>query len=191
MSTATATIETERLTLRALRTDDCARVVALVGEWDVARMLGRIAFPYAEQNFLGWQATHAEARAKGTDFPFAIDAKDEGLVGCVGIGTGFDPGEARELGYWIGKPFWGRGYASEAGAALLHWAEAAFNGAPITARHFVENPASGRVLEKLGFKPTGVVKPSPCLARGHDVAARLMERTHLNETGPSEKDNRP
>jgi len=78
-----------------------------------------------------------------------------------------------ELGYWIAKPFWGQGYATEACAALLDIARAI--GLPsLEGSHFIDNPASGRVLQKLGFQSLGIVAPRMCRARGEDVPAQLM-----------------
>lgn len=178
-------IETNRLTLRRMTAQDCGRVVSLLNDWAVVSMLGRAAFPYTADDFQGWQSGHDAAWSAGHDFPFAICTEEDGLIGCVGLDGGRADAPTFELGYWIGQAFWGRGYATEAGEAIL--AAALDDIAPpgFTSRHFVENHASGHVLEKLGFSYTGAVKPSPCKARGHDVAARLMELT------PKDREERP
>ena len=80
------------------------------------------------------------------------------LVGCVGLAAG-SAGAAPELGYWIARDHWGRGFASEAVRALLKLARV-LGHRQIEARHFVDNPASGRVLVKAGFSPTGELRPS-------------------------------
>ena len=78
-----------------------------------------------------------------------------------------------ELGYWIGRSFWGRGYATEACSALIDIARAL--GLPsLEGSHFIDNPASARVLDKLGFKSLGIVAPRLSCARGSEVPARLM-----------------
>jgi RimJ/RimL family protein N-acetyltransferase len=93
------------------------------------------------------------------------------LVGSCGLGR--RPSGAVEMGYWIAKPFWGRGYATEACVALIDIARTL--GIPaLEGSHFLDNPASARVLEKLGFEPTGLVAPRLSCARGADVPARLM-----------------
>ena len=93
------------------------------------------------------------------------------LVGSCGLGR--RASGAVELGYWIGRLFWGRGIATEAGLALIDIARALGLGR-IEASHFVDNPASGRVLEKLGFESTGLIAPRINCARGQEVPARLM-----------------
>lgn len=90
------------------------------------------------------------------------------LVGACGLGR--RPSGAIELGYWVARPHWGRGIATEAGAALVDIARA-LRLPSLDAAHFVDNPKSGRVLEKLGFKATGIVAPRMSCARGEEVAA--------------------
>lgn len=178
-------IETNRLTLRRMAAADCGRFVELLSDWDVARMLARVAHPYTPDHFRAWQELAAEKWDAGTDFPMVIATARDGVIGCVGLHHRDDDADRLELGYWIGKPFWGQGYATEAGAALLAQAEHDLGVQGFVSSHFVENEKSGHVLEKLGFSYTGDVKPSPCLARGHEVAARLMERT------PTQREERP
>ena len=106
------------------------------------------------------------------------------LVGSCGLAR--RASGAVELGYWIGRSFWGRGYATEACRALVDIARTL--GLPsLEGSHFLDNPASGRVLEKLGFEPTGLVAPRMSCARGMDVPARLM-RLRLAAGGCGEDD---
>ena len=78
------------------------------------------------------------------------------------------------MGYWIARPYWGRGFATEACRALIEIARAL--GLPaLEGSHFVDNPASARVLEKLGFEPLGLIAPRMSCARGEEVPARLMQ----------------
>jgi RimJ/RimL family protein N-acetyltransferase len=93
------------------------------------------------------------------------------LVGSVGLGR--RPSGAVELGYWISRPFWGRGVATEACTALLDIARA-LGLKQLEASHFIDNPASARVLDKLGFESTGIIAPRMSCARGAEVPARLM-----------------
>jgi [ribosomal protein S5]-alanine N-acetyltransferase len=169
--------ETNRLTLRRMGAQDCAAVVDLLNDWAVASMLGRVPHPYAPDDFHAWQSGHDAAWAAGKDFPYAICTAQDGVIGCIGIDGDRKTATTYEIGYWLGQAYWGQGYATEAGAALLAWARADIAPSGFTSRHFVENARSGHVLEKLGFSYIGVVKPSPCKARGHEVAARLMELT--------------
>ena len=93
------------------------------------------------------------------------------LVGSCGLGR--RPSGAVEMGYWIGRSFWGRGFATEASRALIDIARGL--GLPrLEASHFLDNPASARVLEKLGFEPLGIIAPRISCARGTEAPARLM-----------------
>jgi len=93
------------------------------------------------------------------------------LVGSCGLGR--RPSGAVEMGYWISRPYWGRGIATEACRALIEIART-LGLAQLEGSHFVDNPASGRVLEKLGFEPVGIIAPRMSCARGMEVPARLM-----------------
>ncbi|MCE9648450.1 MAG: GNAT family N-acetyltransferase [Parvibaculum sp.] len=146
-------LKTDRLVLRHFTFDDAPRVRELVGNWKVARMLARVAYPYGDGLAEEWIAGHQQGRATGKSFPFAIE-KDGELVGCVGLDAQED-GRAYEIGYWIGEPYWNKGIATEAGRALVAHA---FDRSPadrLTAGHLAENHASGSVLTKLGFRYIG------------------------------------
>ena len=90
----------------------------------------------------------------------------------LGLFAGADPWP--EMGYWIGRPFWGRGLATEASRAALGWARRSWGKRAILAGHFVDNPASGRVLENAGFLYTGETRRQFSLARGEAVDTRMM-----------------
>jgi RimJ/RimL family protein N-acetyltransferase len=99
---------------------------------------------------------------------------DEGVVRNLArapwpYGPGEHDGEP-EIGYWIARPYWGQGYATEAAGGVLEVARLLGHGR-VSAGHFVDNPASGRVLRKLGFVPTGVTRPRMSCARGQEVMA--------------------
>jgi RimJ/RimL family protein N-acetyltransferase len=94
------------------------------------------------------------------------------LVG--GIGFGRTPEKEVELGYWIARPFWGQGIATEAGRALLDTARESLRLPRLVAGHFTDNPASGRVLEKLGFRPTGVTRGRYSAGRNGIAPAREL-----------------
>jgi RimJ/RimL family protein N-acetyltransferase len=93
------------------------------------------------------------------------------LVGSCGLGR--RPSGAVEMGYWIARAHWGRGFATEACAALIDIARA-LGLSQLEGSHFIDNPASARVLEKLAFEPTGLIAPRMSCARGHEAPARLM-----------------
>ncbi len=161
-------IETKRLKLRALRMSDAQRIAQLCGDPGVATMILRAPLPYLEVAAEGFIMTLAARRRLGEDFVFAAERPGEGLVGLIGAHKS-DPGF--EVGYWYGRPYWGKGFATEALAAFL--SEARKLG-PLLAGHFVDNPASGRVLEKGGFAYTGEVTPMFSLARGASVQVKRM-----------------
>ena len=147
------TISTDRLTLRPLQTRDAGRIAYLAGDYDVARMCARVPHPYPVLSAEGWLELQAGARRKGEEFAFAITRPRDGLIGCCGVTRrGGEP--VCELGYWLGRPYWGEGFATEAAAAVMHWARETLGADSFLAGHFLDNPASARVLRKLGFVPT-------------------------------------
>lgn len=170
-----STIDTPRLSLRAFRDADASRVTELVGAWDVARMLARVPHPYKDDNAKGWIATHDEARANARGWHFAIATTSDGVIGAMSLERR-DDDEPLTLGYWLGEPYWGLGYATEAGAALLAYASDDLGETTFRSEHFIDNDASGRVLRKLDFAYTGEVRRMQCVARGEKVQARMMRR---------------
>lgn len=161
-------IETKRLKLRQLRMSDATRFAQLCGDPGVARMILRAPLPHFEVAAEGFIMTMAARKPLGHDHVFAVDLPGEGLVGVIGAHKG---AEAFDVGYWYGRPYWGRGYASEALGAFV--SEARKLG-QLTAGHFADNPASGRVLEKGGFAYTGAVENKFSMARGESGPVKLM-----------------
>jgi RimJ/RimL family protein N-acetyltransferase len=104
---------------------------------------------------------------------FLRTEREPELIGSIGFGR--RPSGRVELGYWIARPHWGRGYATEAGRAVLAIARDALRVRRLEAGHFTDNPASGRVLEKLGFRPTGRIAPRFSAGRGEAAPSRLFE----------------
>lgn len=150
------TIETTRLTLRPFRDADAWRIAYLAGDYDVAKMCGRVPHPYPVSAAHTWLETLSEARDSGVEFPFAIEARIDGLIGSCGVSRVGDPEDATwEIGYWLGIPYWGFGYAVEASRALMGWARDTLGARVFVAGHFADNPASGKVLRKLGFTHSG------------------------------------
>jgi RimJ/RimL family protein N-acetyltransferase len=169
--TLTPVITTERLRLRPLRPADAAKITKYAGDFEVARMTTRIPHPYTLAHAEGWLATLGDPLARDNAV-FGVDAECEGLVGLLGFSTN-DEGRP-EVGYWYGRPFWGRGYATEALRAALRWAKTDWGKKLVCTGHFVDNPASGNVLVKAGFLYTGEVRKLDCAARGDEVDARRM-----------------
>ena len=148
-------LRTERLLLRAFGPADAPLVPTLAGERDIALNTLNLPHPYERRHAEEWIAAHAGQLERREAVTFAITlAADRQLVGAMGLIL--DNGHRRaELGYWIGKPYWGNGYATEAGRAILRWAFDALDLHRVHASHFPRNPASGRVLRKLGMRHEG------------------------------------
>lgn len=125
-------------------------------------MTAAIPYPYSEQMAADWLAS-ASRGEEGVVFMIEREGR---LIGCTGY-RAFDA-EHAELGYWIGRPYWGMGYATEAARALIAHAFDADGFVYLKAGHFAVNPASRRVVEKLGFRPHGE-EMRECSARGEPV----------------------
>jgi RimJ/RimL family protein N-acetyltransferase len=146
-------VRTQRLTLRPGWAEDAPDLAQAIGHEAVVRNLSRAPWPYpieAAETFVADLPDAGEPR-------FLIFEHQGGRTRLIG-GMSVSPlrDEPHELGYWITPDAWGRGYATEAGAAVLRAARAA-GIRHVTAGHFIDNPASGRVLRKLGFRPTARV----------------------------------
>jgi ribosomal-protein-alanine N-acetyltransferase len=149
-------LTTGRLVLRPFRMGDCDRLGELCGDRRIADTTALIPHPYTVTDAERWLETHPEQFGLGRGVNFAVTERASGvLAGAVGLR--FEPEHGRaELGYWIGVPYWGRGYATEAARAVTRWGldEAGLH--RVFAYHFARNPASGRVLEKIGLVREGV-----------------------------------
>lgn len=167
----TPVLETARLRLRKPERRDVRRLATLLSDFDVARMTAAIPHPYSCTDAAAWVDRQAD-RDPARDVSFVVEAKDgDGVVG----GLGFHPtAEGTELGYWLGKPYWGRGLATEAAEAALVWAKDDWKRRYLLASHFADNPASGAVLCKAGFLYTGERRMQDSLARGASADSRMM-----------------
>lgn len=148
----------ERLFLRPAFPEDSAAILAGLGEEAVVRNLTRAPWPYTLDD-----ARVFAARPQDPRLPhFLVTLPGTGVIGAAGLGE--HEGET-ELGYWIARPHWGQGYATEAGRAVLRIART-LGHARVIAGHFTDNPASGKVLRKLGFRHTGQTSQRYSLGRG-------------------------
>ena len=139
-------LETERLLLRPFRDADAHEFARLSGDWAVASMTSDIPYPFSAAQALGWlKPVRGEVR-------FGIE-RDGQLIG--GVGFYRRPSGVAELGFWLGRPWWGYGYATEAARAVVRHGFANPRLPAFSSAHFADNPASGRVLAKLGFEPVG------------------------------------
>ncbi len=173
-------IETERLRLRPVRMSDARCVAHYAGDPEVARMASAIPTPYLDCAAEGWIMTLNARKPLGEDFVFAIEDGADGLVGVIGAHKGRHGSAGFDVGYWIGRPYWGRGYATEALRGFVSEARAL---GPLTAGHFADNPASGRVLEKGGFAYTGETQNSFSIGRG---ARGLVRRLRYEAPAPAQ-----
>lgn len=161
---------TERLLLRPGWAEDAPALAAAIADEMIVRNLATAPWPYRLRD-----AEAFLAQPRDPVLPsFLIFERTDGaprLVGSCGLGR--RPSGAVELGYWIARPFWDRGYATEAGIALIDIARV-LGVAQLEGSHFLDNPASARVLEKLGFKPIGITAPRLSCARGTEAPARML-----------------
>jgi RimJ/RimL family protein N-acetyltransferase len=147
-------LETRRLWLRWPRQADAQAIVRLAGEKAVAEMTARLPHPYSPKAADAFILDAREGNAEGRALTLAITRKGNGPIGMVGIGPSLEDGEPH-LGYWLGVPHWGQGYATEAARALIDAFFAYTDGHELTSSARVVNPASRRVLEKCGFAFVG------------------------------------
>jgi len=169
MQTTPQILTTERLMLRPVAPGDGPQIAALAGDRDLARMTARIPHPYDEAD-----AKQFIDRSDGK-LARAIQRHTD-LIGMIGFDLRTD-GQL-EIGYWIGKPYWGHGYATESAVAMIDRAFSDPLIQEIHAGYFVDNPASGRIQEKLGFLKTGT-STLESVARGEDVPTIRMELTRV------------
>jgi [ribosomal protein S5]-alanine N-acetyltransferase len=148
-------LQTDRLRLRRFEKRDALAVQRLAGAAEVADTTLLIPHPYPDGAAEGFiESTHADWE-KGEQYVFAITLHATGeLCGSIGLKVSAKH-ERGELGYWIGVPFWNHGYCTEAGRAVLKFAFEELKLNTVGAHHFVRNPASGCVLQKLGMKYEG------------------------------------
>jgi RimJ/RimL family protein N-acetyltransferase len=165
-------IETARLILRPMRETDVVRLAEAIDDIDIARMTSRIPHPYSLSAAEAFYASQREALDERLDHTLQIETRSGELIGAVGADR--RDGPFPEIGYWIAKAHWGRGYATEAAMAMRDWTRRTFGYRAIMAGHFADNPASGRVLIKCGFLYTGEVRQRFSLARGEEAATRMM-----------------
>jgi len=164
-------LRTARLDLRPPAMADARRLAGLANDFDVVRMTGSMPWPCTLADAEAF-VRHAGEVDPAEEALFVIDLPGEGPIGTIGLDP--DGVLSDEVGYWLGRPYWGRGYATEALLSVLAWARDGWRRRCVTARHFADNPASGAVLIKAGFLYTGRMGPWPCRSRGLDVPTRWM-----------------
>ncbi|HWA69451.1 MAG TPA: GNAT family N-acetyltransferase [Rhizomicrobium sp.] len=164
-------LESERLILRPPRPSDIESMAVWLSDYDVARMTARVPHPYSEDDAEDFLARPPDGR-----YVFVIARRQDGLF--LGM-TGLRPGDGYEFGYWLGKPFWGLGYATEAAYRLASFAFEELGQDSVHAGWFYDNPASGSVLAKLGARHNGS-RMRDCKARGMAVLCHDMLLTRAD-----------
>ena len=148
------TLSSERLVLRPFTLSDAEDVQRLAGAEEIADTTLNIPHPYADGLAEAWIESHADAFRERERLALAITDSSAVLVGAISLRLELGHGRA-ELGYWIGLPYWGRGYATEAVGVMVGYGFKELGLNRIHAHHLARNPASGRVLEKAGFTHEG------------------------------------
>ena len=143
-------LKTERLLLRSFHPDDANEVQVLAGNVNVSRTTLNIPYPYKLEMAEEWIRSHQanfDARASVTYAIVKLDSNQ--LLGTIGL-VSIDGAEG-ELGYWIGEPYWGMGYCTEAARELIRFSFKDMGLDRIVAEHLTSNPASGKVMMKAGM----------------------------------------
>jgi RimJ/RimL family protein N-acetyltransferase len=164
-------INSERLRLRRPEGADASAIARLASDYAVSSMTTRMPYPYAIEDARAFIA-QVRGQDPSRDNTFVIEHRDAGVIGALGFHRGAAP--PLEMGYWLGRPYWGRGLGAEAASAALVWADKGWGRRVIVAGHFADNEASGRVLIKTGFLYTGEVQKRFSRARGAQAATRMM-----------------
>ena len=157
-------IKTERLVLRQLTLDDAAAFSKLASDYDISKMTGTIPHPFPLYSAEFKIMYMRRQKQRGLAYPYAISIESGELIGVMDLFRS-TPDAALEIGYWVGKPYWGQGFSTEAARAIIEEAQNSLGVKALLAGAFTDNPASLRVLQKLGFKPTGKTEMYFSMAR--------------------------
>jgi RimJ/RimL family protein N-acetyltransferase len=173
---------TPRLLLRPGFPEDAPALAGIMSD-KIARNLAVVPWPYTLRDAEAFLASPRDPVLPSLLIFERTEAAPQ-LIGACGLGR--RPSGAVEMGYWIARPFWGRGYATEACGALIDIART-LGLDSLEASHFIDNPASARVLDKLGFQSLHIIAPRMSCGRGAEVPARLM-RLRLQSAVLDEED---
>jgi RimJ/RimL family protein N-acetyltransferase len=167
------------LRLRAPQTADARSIVPMIGDFEIAKNLSSAPHPYFETDWYELLDRVNEGHARGTDFTFVITrASDGAVMGMCGVH--WRDGGFFEIGYWLGRPHWGEGFATEAARRISAFAFHDLKVETLVAGYFADNPASGRVLAKLGFAPDGMrIKDSRARKAPVECNMMLLPREHF------------
>ena len=185
MSTVYA--ETDRLFLRALEADELPRLVELIGDWEVVRWLGVVPYPYTMGNAESFYADVEAANARGEPEFYAMALKPNNLlIGGVGLhlprSNDYAEGDM-EIGYWLGKDFWGQGFMSEAARRVASLGFTRPKTRTIIATTEPDNKASQNVLRKTGLRDLGLAPLNYATLRGDKTVVKWsMTREEWEKT---------
>lgn len=154
-------LHTPRCVLRQPGAADIPALVAILSDWDVASRLSRIPYPYTADHARFFVDQIAPAELAWS----IVERTSNALIGVAGLASYAPEPGTLELGYYLGRPHWGRGFATEASAVVVAFGAGLVGQRALRAGYFADNPASGKVLEKLGFAATGTAQRD-CLTTG-------------------------
>ena len=182
--TAIPVLLTKRLMLRPFQLADARDVQRLAGAPEIADTTLNVPHPYENGMAEAWIETHSSAFAQGEMAVFAITEPGGPLLGAISLRL--EPAHRHaELGYWVGVPYWGRGYATEAAAAIIGYGFEVLGLHRIHATHLIRNPASGQVMVKAGMTYEGCHRQHVLKqGRFEDVACYAILRT---DPGPADE----
>ncbi|GEN66607.1 GNAT family N-acetyltransferase [Chryseobacterium rhizosphaerae] len=149
-------IETERLILSQLEEKDIPFITEYLQHRIYSDLTSNIPYPYTENDAQLWLTMSKEAFEDHTGYTFGIRNKEGHIIGAIGLHDRDD--DKAELGYWIAMPYWNKGYVTEAAKAIVHFGFKKLNFNKIFATHLLHNPASGKIMEKIGMEKEAVLK---------------------------------
>lgn len=153
------TLQTQRLILRPFQLSDAKEVQRLAGRHEVTSRTGAIPYPYPDGLAERWIQSHSDMFNQGESVIGAVTLNSTGeLIGCMSVEGISATHKKGELAYWIAVDHWNRGYGTEAAHAIVNYAFTYFKLNKITSRHMAVNPASGKVMQKLGMKYEGTLR---------------------------------
>ena len=152
-------LTTERLILRPYSLPDAKELQRLIGDYAVVDTLLTVPHPYLDGMAEDWTSKRQNIFEEGKGVSFAITHREQGyLLGCISLENINRTYESAEIGYWIGKPYWHKGYCTEAAGAVLKYGFEVLGLNRIFAVHMTRNPRSGRVMQKIGMKHEGQMR---------------------------------
>ena len=163
---------TERLLLRPAWAEDAPALFGAIADEGIVRNLASAPWPYLPEHAEAFVTRERDPTRPASLIFLRTDGAPQ-LVGCIGIHD--TPEGEVELGYWIARPYWNRGFATEAGRAVIGFACNSLRLRRLVAGHFIDNPASRRVLRKLGFRPAGAVRSRFSAGRGAEAECAQLE----------------